>query len=108
MSPEAFALLALRRPVEQRPGDMWLCRRLGTVRVINGHKRGQSRRKGLSSSHLYHWKRPSLLARPCDWRDGDPNAGRAFDPAKEGEAWEYVGNIFDALPYANFVGSAAP
>ena len=99
MSPEYLALLKLRRPENPRTGDMYLCRRLGAVRVVSGHKRGQSSRKGLGSFHLYHWHKPSLIARPCDWRDCDPNAGRAFAPGNDGEAWEYLGNIFDMLPY---------
>jgi len=81
---------------------MWLCRRLGIVRITNGHKRG-TRRFGTVHNNfsLYHWGEPSLYSHPCDWRDDDPNAS-VSDPAIKptGEHWEYLGNIFDMLPYA--------
>lgn len=108
-SVEYRALLALRKPLHTRPGDMWLCRRMGIVRVFNAHKRGS--RKGVShnSFHLYHWQRPSLMARGCDWRDDDPNAC-VTDPllSRDGERWEYLGNIFDLLPYAMLAREAEP
>ena len=84
-------------------GDMWLCRRLGIVRVTTGHNRTvpPKKRAVLTHFHLYHWEKPMLRARPPDWRDGDPNAFRdRLDPS---EVWEYVGNIFDRLPYASFL-----
>jgi hypothetical protein len=88
---------------------MWLCRRLGIVRVFNGHKRGSRRGPVNNSFHLYHWSKPSLYSHPCDWRDNDANSG-IHDPAlgrpgNGGEHWEYIGNIFDVLPYAALAGS---
>lgn len=110
MSREYDALLALRRPpTKPRPGDMWLCRRLGIVRVVNGHRRGSSNRHGLNTFHLYHFHKPELMSRPCDWRDNDANSGKAFDPANAwGEKWEYVGNMFDALPYERLANMRRP
>lgn len=81
---------------------MWLCRRLGIVKVFNAHKRGTRRGTVYNDFHLYHWGRPSLYQRPCKWRDNDPNA-YSHDPAiedKGGEKWEYVGNIFEMLPFS--------
>lgn len=106
MSPssEFIALQALQKPKENSVcGDMWLCRRLGIVQVFNSHqyRRGKSKHARLNSFHLYHWEKPSLSARPCDWRDNDSN-GYSSDPAcgkTGGERWEYIGNIFDILPY---------
>ncbi len=89
---------------------MWLCRRLGTVKVFNGHKRGSRHGTTHNNFHLYHWGKPSLYSRPCDWRDNDPNAP-VSDPAlgrlgNGGEQWEYIGNIFELLPYAALAGEA--
>lgn len=99
-SPEYLALKALERPTEDRPGDMWLCRRLGHVWVFNAHKRGQARRNRMNTFHLYAWGRPCLVGRPAAWRDNDNNAC-GWDPrADHGERWEYVGNMFDLLPFA--------
>jgi hypothetical protein len=101
-SPEYLALKALDKPGRSRPGDMWLCRRLGIVKVMNAHKRGTRRGDRHNDFHLYHWGKPSLYSHPCDWRDDDPNAyvmDPACDPVK-GEPWEYIGNIFDLLPFA--------
>lgn len=87
---------------------MWLCRRLGIVRVFNGYKRGSRRGIVNNSFHLYHWGKPSMYSHPCEWRDNDPNAF-VSDPAVVGERadeqWEYVGNLFDLLPYAALAGS---
>jgi hypothetical protein len=87
---------------------MWLCRRLGIVKVFNGHKRGEHPRHRVNDFHLYHWGKPNLRSSPCDWRDDDPNASN-IDPAvrSAGEEWEYLGNIFEMLPYAALAGSAA-
>lgn len=85
---------------------MWLCRRLGIVRVFNGHRRGSKYGTVWNNFHLYHWGKPSIWIRPCDWRDNDPNAG-VSDPAirKPGdEKWEYIGNICDLLPYEALAG----
>lgn len=87
---------------------MWLSRRLGIVRVFNGHKRGSRHGTVYNNFHLYHWGKPSLYLRLCDWRDNDPNA-HVSDPAlgrpgNGGEAWEYIGNIFDLLPYDVLAG----
>lgn len=104
-SAEYLALQGLRKPpAASVTGDMWLCRRLGIVLVFNAHGRKRGQRAKLNSFHLYHWGRPSLHARPCDWRDDDANAFSG-DPARGermGEAWEYVGNIFHMLPYSSF------
>lgn len=102
-SAEYRAIKALRQPAASTVGDMWLCRRLGIVLVFNSHARRRGQRTKLNSFHLYHWGKPSLHARPCDWRDDDPNA-YSGDPAIErdrmNERWEYVGNIFELLPFA--------
>lgn len=100
-SPEYQALQALKKPARSEAGDMWLCRRLGIVKVFTGHKNGQKRFPRPTSFHLYHWKKRSLVAHPCDWRDHDPNAWSrdpAIDP-DHGEQWEYLGNIFEMMPY---------
>jgi hypothetical protein len=49
-----------------------------------------------------------MYSHPCDWRDNDANAG-IHDPAlgrrgNGGEKWEYLGNIFDMLPYDILTG----
>jgi hypothetical protein len=111
-SPEYLALKGLTKPDRSRPGDMWLCRRLGIVLVTNGHKRGSRHRQVYNNFHLYHWGKPSLWSRPCDWRDNDPNAAGS-DPAigrpgNAGEQWEYIGNIFDLLPFADLSSSLRP
>lgn len=102
-SAEYLALKGLHKPARSTAGDMWLCRRLGIIKVFNGHKRGTRRGIANNDFHLYHWGKPSLYCRPCDWRDNDPNACN-FDPHKEGERWEYLGNIFDMLPYEALTG----
>jgi hypothetical protein len=105
-SAEYLALKALGKPARSQAGDMWLCRRLGIIRVFNGHKRGS--RKGTFSNnfHLYHWGKPSLRITPCDWRDDDPQSNLS-DPSfhEHGERWEYLGNIFDMLPYSSFANA---
>lgn len=106
MSPSAeySALTALERPAESRTGDMWLCRRLGIVRVMNGHKRGQAKRGRLNCFHLYHWGAAAMWGNPASWRDNDSNA-MGGDPALGcSERWEYIGNMFDLLPYAVLAG----
>ena len=84
---------------------MWLCRRLGIVTIFNGPRRRRGRRYcHLNSFHLYHWHRPCLEAKPDDFRDGGQNTS-GIDPINHpsGETWEYVGNIFEMLPYSSFV-----
>lgn len=108
-SPEYLSIQALNKPARSAPGDMWLCRRLGIVRVFNAHKRGSRRGTVHNNFHLYHWGKPAMWSRPSDWRDNDPNAS-VSDPAigKDGvggEQWEYLGNMFDLLPYASFTGT---
>ncbi len=102
-SAEYLALKSLNKPARSGPGDMWLNRRLGIVKVFNATKRGTRRGTIYNNFHLYHWGKPSLTTgRPCNWRDDDPNSC-SFDPAIDrwnGEKWEYVGNIFDMLPFA--------
>lgn len=102
-SAEYLALKSLDKPARSGPGDMWLNRRLGIVKVFNATKRGTRRGKIYNSFHLYHWGKPSLTTgRPYEWRDNDPNACSS-DPAIGdcfGEKWEYIGNIFDMLPFA--------
>lgn len=98
-SAEYRAIKALNRPRETAMGDMWLCRRLGVVLVFNGHRRGSRRGLINNSFHLYHWGKPSLWSNPASWRDNDANAG-GLDPINsKHEHWEYLGNIFDMLPY---------
>lgn len=101
-SREYRALIELREPPsDPQPGDMWLSRRLGIVRVFNAHKRGQARKNRMNSFHLYHWGKPCLLGRPCYWRDNDSNA-TSFEPLQPDACeapWEYIGNIFDLLPF---------
>ena len=107
-SPEFLALQARVKPVESQPGDMWLCRRLGIVKIMNAHKKGTRRGDRLNDFHLYHWGKKSLRSHPCDWRDNDPNA-YSHDPARDnkgGETWEYIGNIFAMLPYATLAGDS--
>jgi hypothetical protein len=104
VSDEYRALMALLRPTEQKAGDMWLCRRLGIVSILNAHRRGQAKRCRLMYFSLYHWGEPSLYSRACDWRDNDNN-GRAFDPdGPREEKWEFFGNIFVMLPYCALAG----
>lgn len=107
MSPEAKALAALHKPAVSRPGDMWLCRRLGSVKIFNAHKRGSRKGVRQNSFYLYHFGGPSLYSHPCDWRDDDPNA-YSSDPAvdHDREHWEYIGNVFDLLPYQALAGEA--
>lgn len=101
-SVEYRAILALKSPPKSRPGDMWLCRRLGIVRVFNNHKRGTRRGLQCNAFHLYHFSKPAMWSSPADWRDNDPNS-HCEDPAlgrcMGGETWEYVGNMFELLPY---------
>lgn len=80
---------------------MWLDRQHGIIKVVNAHKRGQSRRHGVNSFHLYHWGKPCMLARPADWRDND---GNAFGFKEDG--LQYIGNIFDMLPFATLAGQS--
>ena len=77
------------------------------MKVFTGHKNGQRRFPRPTSFHLYHWAKPDLVAHPCDWRDNDANAS-SYDPPTHpsGEKWEYLGNIFDWLPYSALTGSA--
>lgn len=108
-SPEYLALKALGKPQQAGCGDMWLCRRLGIVVIYNGHKRGRGCRSGrspLNSFHLYHWHQPSLTAKPDDFRDGGTNTS-GIDVARHpsGETWEFIGNIFEMLPYASLAGA---
>lgn len=86
---------------------MWLCRGLGVVACFTAHKRGQSKRHRLTTFSLYHWRAPCLMAKPANWRDFDMNSS-GWDvhepmPGKGipggGETWEYVGNLFELLPY---------
>jgi len=105
-SSEYLALVARRTPKQSRPGDIWICRRLGNVRVINAHHRGGRRGRRFNDFHLYHFGKPSLYSHPCDWRNDDPNS-YTHDPAQDGgrgEKWEYIGNIFDLLPYESLAG----
>lgn len=108
-SPEYQALKGLKMPARSVAGDMWLCRRLGIIKVFNGHKRGSRHGTVHNNFHLYHWGKPSMYAHPCDWRDNDPNAA-VSDPAMGRalgtEEWEYLGNIFEMLPYTALTGSA--
>lgn len=103
-SHEYLALKALVQPKQSTAGDMWLCRRLGIVRVFNAHKRGSRKGPVNNSFHLYHWGKPALWSSPPDWRDNDPNS-HPDDPATgralgyNGEEWQYLGNIFEMLPY---------
>lgn len=86
---------------------MWLCRRLGIVRVFNAHKRGSRRGPVNNSFHLFHWGKPAMWSSPAEWRDNDPNAG-VSDPAlgrRSDEKWEYLGNIFDLLTYSALSGA---
>lgn len=106
-SPEYQALQALNKPARSAPGDMWLCRRLGIVRVFNAHKRGSRQGSFCNNFHLYHWGQRAMWSRPCDWRDNDPNSS-VSDPATGRasgiEEWEYLGNMFDMLPYEELTG----
>lgn len=103
-SAEYQALQSMRKPDRSKAGDMWIYRRLGIIRVMNGHKRGSRRGTVCNSFHLYHWGEATLYAHPCDWRDNDMSAG-IHDPALTEEAnWEYLGNIFDLLPYESLAG----
>lgn len=98
-SPEFLALASKDKPINERPGDMWICRRLGIITVKTAHKRGSKRTPGLTEISLYHWGKPALHARPAAWRDFDPQCG-GFKPESDNkDIWEYVGNIFDLLPY---------
>ena len=108
-SPEFLAISALRQPARSGPGDMWLCRRLGIVRVFNAYKRGSRRGQVHGGFYLYHWGEPSLRLTPANWRDDDPNS-YASDPAlsSDGEKWEYVGNLFELLPFSAIAGAAGP
>lgn len=107
-SKERIALLSLQQPARSGTGDMWLCRRLGIVKVFTGHKNGQRRFPRPTSFSLYHWGKRSLVAHPMDWRDNDPNA-YTRDPAidRSGEQWEYLGNMFEMLPYERLSGAKA-
>ena len=105
MSPEAKALLALHAPAEPKPGDMWLCRRLGIVSVNTGHLKGRGKHANRPTSfHLYHWKARALTARPACWRDADPQSGLNLPYCDVSETWEYVGNLFEILPYSAIAG----
>ena len=88
---------------------MWLCRKLGIVRVFNSHKRGSRRGPVNNSFHLFHWGKPAMWSRPAEWRDNDANACLS-DPAlgygAGDEKWEYIGNIFDLLTYSALSGIA--
>lgn len=73
---------------------MWLDRRLGIVRVFNGHRRNQARKYRLNAFHLYHWGKPDLQAHPCDWRNNDNNAASC-----DLRGCVYIGNLFEMVPY---------
>jgi hypothetical protein len=106
-SPEYLALKALNIPTRESVGDMWLCKRLGIVHVFNGHKTGRgmsSKRAILNGFHLYHWGNPDLTGIVCNWRDCDPNAYASVPANDSSEKWEYVGNIFDMIPYEEISG----
>lgn len=104
MSPECRGLASLHAPRKTRPGDLWHCARLGLVSLTLGYGQGR-RNPGHTHVWVYHWGDPSLRARPCDLADFDPAAGRAFDPANDSrEKWDYVGNLFEILPYAALTG----
>lgn len=106
MSPEFQKLVALRVPDIVRPGDMWHCQRLGIVSLTLAHKQGK-RHPGHTHVFLYHWGKPSLRARTPDLQDYHPNAGAAFNPVRAalGEQWDYVGNLFDLLPYTTLTNA---
>ena len=108
-SKEYFALIGLRKPPQSSPGDMWLCRRLRTIKVMTAHKRGMRRGARLTSFHLYHFGDPALYARKCDFTENDPSA-YVSDPAcdDKSEIWEYVGNVFQLLPYNNLINGSQP
>lgn len=104
-SAEYLALKALEGPVSERAGDMYLCRRLGIVKLLTGHKRGQRRYPGATNVHLYHWGKPSLVFRPCDWREFDANS-HGFNPANYvSEKWTYIGNLFRMVPYSRLAAT---
>ena len=107
-SPEYLALKRLSTPTRSRAGDMWLCRRLGIVKVFNGHKRGSRHGMVNNNFHMYHWGKPTMWSSTCQWRDNDQNAA-VSDPAigragNGGEGWEYIGNLCDLLPYSALAG----
>lgn len=106
VSAEALALARLNKPEAPRAGDMWLCRRLGMVTLALGHKRGTRRGLKPTTVTLYHWKQPTLRTRPADWRDEDPNSHVLDCEDSRHEKWEYIGNLFEMLPYAVLSRSA--
>jgi hypothetical protein len=70
------------------------------VALTLGHFAGR-RLPGHTCVFMYHFGKPSLRVRPPAVRDNDPNSGKAFDPMSTcGERWQYIGNLFDMLPYA--------
>lgn len=84
---------------------MWHCARLGLVSLALAYSQGR-RNPGLTYVFMYHWGKPSLRAKPSDLADFDPAAGRSWEPATETrEKWEYVGNVFEMMPYGALTGS---
>lgn len=99
MSPEFQKLCALHKPEEVKAGDLWCNKRLGTVKLFLGYKKGR-RKPCYTNVHLYSWGEKSLHFATHDLADFDPQGGAGCDILNDHrETWEYCGNIFKMLPY---------
>lgn len=85
---------------------MWHCPRLGIVWLFLGYHKNGRKRSSYTHISFYHWGEPSLRIRDHDLRDNDPNASLfdPFNPPGYGEKWDYVGNMFELMPYAALTG----
>lgn len=112
----ALSKRGLPQPSITRPGDLWHVvydRRLHMVMLVLGHKKNGRRRMGHTYVHLYHWGRPSLLARPCDLRDDDGNAMSAEHTlnaymSRSDTSVNYLGNVFKMLPFDELTSVGKP
>lgn len=105
-SPEYLALKARDEPQKAERGDMWLCRRLGIVMIALGVRRKRGiKHTGQHWTTLYHWEKPTLDYCRTDWDENFGGGSTADSFRKDNERWEYLGNIFDKLPYKHLAGT---
>ena len=100
-SVEYRNLIRRQEPATARAGDMWLCRRIGMVIVALGVRRKRGvKHTGQHFMSMYNWQQRRLEYYRSDF---DPNdCGSTADSFRRGdERWEYLGNMFEMLPYSD-------